>query len=53
MNIIQLEQEIIKAIKSEGERIDFMCNANGEKTKHLKSLENFVKKLFNEQRQGE
>jgi hypothetical protein len=52
MNIRQLEQEIIKAIKIEGKEIDFMCNTNGEKTKHLKSLENFVKELFNEQGQG-
>ncbi len=53
MTIETLQKEILKAIKIEGRDLDFMLNDNGETTKHLKSLENFVKKLFNEYKQGE
>tara|TARA_R110000822_G_scaffold293894_1_gene415931 strand:+ start:487 stop:645 length:159 start_codon:yes stop_codon:yes gene_type:complete len=45
-----IEKELLKAIKIEGKEIDFILNNNKENTKHLKSLENFVKKLFNEYR---
>ena len=53
MTIEKLQQEILRAIKIESKDLDFMLNDNGKKTKHLKSLENFVKILFKEYKQGE
>ena len=53
MTIERLQQEILRAIKIEDKQINFLMNESNPTTKHLKSLENFVKKLFKEYKQGE
>jgi len=53
MTIERLQQEILRAIKIEDKQINFLMNESNSTTKHLKSLENFVKELFKEYKQGE
>lgn len=53
MTIERLQQEILRAIKIEDKQINFLMNESNATIKYLGSLENFVKKLFKEYKQGE
>ena len=48
MTIIQLEKEIIKAIKIEAKEIKFLIDKHNEDGEYLLTLKNFVKKCFKE-----
>ena len=50
MNIIQLEREILNAIKIESKELKVLYDKHNEDGEYLLTLKNFVKKLFKEHR---